>query len=112
MLASPQQASGETSTSTAGAGLAEGDAAAASLRPSSAEEGLERIPWKEDGYLSWEYDGHKINYVDEGDKNKVRSEPGYPNTIRGLRFSLVLPGGRQTDTMCYSVIPGVTRPAF
>ncbi|CAM9964464.1 unnamed protein product [Pylaiella littoralis] len=37
---------------------------------SSALEGLERIPWREEGYLSWEYDGHKINYVDEGDKEK------------------------------------------
>lgn len=37
----------------------------------SAERGLARIPWQEGGYLNWEYDGHKINYVDEGDKSKV-----------------------------------------
>lgn len=40
-------------------------------RLSSALEGLTKIPWKKEGYLSWEYDGHKVNYVDEGDKTKV-----------------------------------------
>lgn len=41
-------------------------------RLSSALEGLTKIPWKQEGYLSWEYVGHKVNYVDEGDKTKVR----------------------------------------
>lgn len=41
-------------------------------RLSSALEGLTKIPWKQEGYLSWEYDGHKVNYVDEGEKTKVR----------------------------------------
>lgn len=48
-----------------------GGATATEPRLSSAQEGLQRLPWQENGYLSWEYDGHKINYVDEGDKNKV-----------------------------------------
>ncbi|CBN74406.1 Predicted hydrolases or acyltransferases (alpha/beta hydrolase superfamily) [Ectocarpus siliculosus] len=66
LLASPQPASGEAIA----AGAVEGGEAAATPRVSSAMEGLERIPWREEGYLSWEYDGHKINYVDEGDKSK------------------------------------------
>lgn len=72
----------ETASDDANAagGLAgEGSAAAAAVavaepRKSSAEEGLPRLPWLEEGYLSWEYDGHKINYVDEGDKSKVRTD--------------------------------------
>ncbi|CAM9301271.1 unnamed protein product [Ascophyllum nodosum] len=47
-----------------------GEAAPAAPRLSSALEGLTKIPWKQEGYLSWEYNGHKVNYVDEGDKTK------------------------------------------
>lgn len=79
LLASSQPASGEATTTTAtttapgGGGGGGGPEEAVLPRPSSAAEGLERIPWQEDGYLSWEYDGHKINYVDEGDKDKVKA---------------------------------------
>lgn len=38
---------------------------------STSSQTLTSLPWQESGYLSWEYDGHNINYVDEGDKDKV-----------------------------------------
>lgn len=62
LLASPQSAVGEAAP----------EDVVSVARLSSAEEGLERIPWREEGYLSWKYDGYNINYVDEGDKDKVR----------------------------------------
>lgn len=84
LLASSQPASGETTTAAAttaatasgGGGGGPDETVTVMPRQSSTEEGLERIPWKEDGYLSWEYDGYKINYVDEGDKDKVRHGRG------------------------------------
>ena len=73
LLASTQPALGETSGEEVAEinGRGGQGAAVAERRLSSVEEGLARLPWKEEGYLSWEYDGHKINYVDEGPKDKV-----------------------------------------
>eukprot|EP00904_Undaria_pinnatifida_P005704 jgi/Undpi1/2263/HiC_scaffold_13.g05649.m1 len=72
LLASTQPALGETSGEEVAEinGRGGQGAAVAERRLSSVEEGLARLPWKEEGYLSWEYDGHKINYVDEGPKDK------------------------------------------
>lgn len=69
---------------------------AAELQGTSAERGLERIPWQENGYLTWDYDGHKVNYVDEGDKSKVRGRTIYhcvearerPKRKQSVRFFL------------------------
>lgn len=69
LLASSQPSLAEDTSDGLGGGAAE--TATTQPRLSSALEGLARIPWKEEGYLSWEYLGHKINYVDEGHKDKV-----------------------------------------
>lgn len=94
-LLAASASSGEIASDDANAagGLAgEGGAAAAVAvaepRKSSAEEGLPRLPWLEEGYLSWEYDGYKINYVDEGDKSKVHTDGVFRH--QGSRFVFVL----------------------
>lgn len=74
LFASSQPAAPDEATASVAStppDVREGGGGVPSPRMSSALEGLERIPWREEGYLSWEYDGHKINYVDEGDKEKV-----------------------------------------
>lgn len=103
LLASSQPASGETTTATtvAPASGGGGPEEAMMTRRSSAEEGLERIPWKEDGYLSWEYEGHKINYVDEGDKDKVllAGERSFLEFDPSGRFGTMV-CGRSSREMC------------
>lgn len=39
--------------------------------PKSSSETLASLPWQANGYSWWDYKGHRINYVDQGDKDKV-----------------------------------------
>lgn len=43
-----------------------------SLESSSLDEKLtyERLPWQSEGYQTWEWQGHSINYVEQGDESK------------------------------------------
>lgn len=50
-----------------------GPAQAAEEAPGAARqsegEGLERMPYKEDGYETWTWRGHRVNYVVDGEEN-------------------------------------------
>lgn len=80
---------------------------------SSAEQGLARLPWQADGYLSWQYDGHKVNYVDEGDKNKVKTIcQSFASPVRPSQGNNVDEGDKIMYTCFRRSLSSSVRPSY